>query len=150
MLQCLHIVRAHTHTVNRMGTLASGFSLFLVQPYRQFAHWYAHTRNRTAATEIIIKKITHHIEQCLLCVEFLLMLCAAHNCQEWTKKTANNEEQIDNRTVTIIQLNSILLPLLDIRHFKLWHLLFVVVVVVLVSVLYCYFGFYRCDHMQFL
>lgn len=48
------------------------------------------------------------------------MLCAAHNCQ--CTNTKKSSETLNNRTVTIIQLNSILLPLLDIRHFKLWHL----------------------------
>lgn len=57
-------------------------------------------------------------------------------------------QTLNDRTVTIIQLNSILLPLLDIRHFKLWHLFFCLPLDLLASFILlhccCCFGFYRC------
>lgn len=82
MLQCLCLC-SHLHTTHIR--MLSEYSLILVQPHAALLLVCSLARTRyllaAAVVDIVAEKKHHdHNEQCC-CVEFLLMLCAAHNCQ---------------------------------------------------------------------
>lgn len=113
----------HTNTQRRQANSPFEFSLILVQQHRSsltctHTHKWSYCCRRNKEKKR--GNITHHIELCYCVWNFYWCYVPHIIANARTKK--KSIEQISHRTVTIIQLNSILLPLLGIRHFKLWHL----------------------------